>query len=440
MTGFGDRRSWWVALSASLTIILALTPSASAPGGDIIWVRQMGVLPADPYIGEMYGTGVAIDGSGEYVVGYTYSALPGHTIGKVCPGTCPDAFLLKYDTNGNLLWTGEEGSDRITFAWGVAVDGSGVYISGTVDGDLPGQTSMGGIDGFLIKYTLSGSGGLGTWLWMRQFGTPGTDNGFGVSVDATGVYVVGGTDGVFPGQTPVGGSDAFLVKYDTNGNSLWTRQFGTSADETAYSVAAGSSGVYLAGYTDGSFPGYTNAGLGDAFLGKYDANGNPVWTPRQLGTPGEDIAFGVAVDASGAYITGYVWGTLPGQTSAGSYDAFLRKYDNSGNILWTRQFGTSSPDVARGVAVSSTGVYVAGHTPGTFSGQQSAGGEDAFLRKYDTTGKLKWTSQFGTSADDEANGDAVGASGLYVAGSTRGAFPSQTLVGTVDAFVAKVQP
>src|SRR5262249_56504179 len=99
-----------------------------------------------------------------------------------------------------------------------------------------------------------------------------------------------------------------------------------------------------------------------------------------------DTAFGVAVDASGVYVAGETEGTLPGQASAGDVDAFVRKYDAAGNELWTRQFGTGRGDEAPGVAVGGSGVYAAGHPFRTLLGHASAGDVDAFVRKYDFAG------------------------------------------------------
>jgi hypothetical protein len=104
---------------------------------------------------------------------------------------------------------------------------------------------------------------------------------------------------------------------------------------------------------------------------------------RQFGTSDWDSAGGVAVDTSGVYVTGGTDGALPGQTSSGDYDAFVRKYDGSGNELWTRQFGSSYVDRARGVAVDGSGnAYVAGGTNDALPGQSSSGGLDAFLVKF----------------------------------------------------------
>src|SRR5439155_574707 len=147
---------------------------------------------------------------------------------------------------------------------------------------------------------------------------------------------------------------------------------------------------------------------------------------------------GVAVDATGnVYAAGSTYGTFVGQTSAGVVDAFVRKEERHGGEVWTRQFGTADSDKAFGVAVDATGnVYVAGETFGTFAGQTSAGGVDAFVRKYDPNGTEVWTQQFGTADFDKAFGVAVDATfNVYVAGETLGTFAGQTSAGVFDAFV-----
>ena len=69
--------------------------------------------------------------------------------------------------------------------------------------------------------------------------------------------------------------------------------------------------------------------------------------------------------------------------------------------LWTRQFGSSRSEVARGIAVDASGAYVGGKTEGALAGQASLGNGDAFVRKYDPEGKELWTRQFGSSAEDD---------------------------------------
>ena len=186
--------------------------------------------------------------------------------------------------------------------------------------------------------------------------------------------------GILPGQTWAGGDDAFVRKYDREGNEVWTRQFGTSTNESAHGVSVNSFGVYVAGWTHGIFPGQNSAGGVDAFVRKYDYTGTEIWT-NQFGTPTNDWVYGVSLDISGAYVAGATVGALPGQTNIGYFDAFARKYDHEGTEVWTHQFGTDAYDNAYGISVDSSVVYVAGETEGAFPGQTYLGSQDAFVAK-----------------------------------------------------------
>src|SRR5215813_1457159 len=150
----------------------------------------------------------------------------------------------------------------------------------------------------------------------------------------------------------------------------WTRQFGSSGSDEAHAVAVNATGVYVVGFTEGALPGQTMAKFTDAFARKYDAGGNEQWT-RQFGTASGTFGYGAAVNATSLYIVGETYDALPEQTSSGDTDAFVRKYDANGKELWTRQFGSSDLDFGRGVAVDANGVYVVGYTRGALPGQTS---------------------------------------------------------------------
>jgi hypothetical protein len=135
-------------------------------------------------------------------------------------------------------------------------------------------------------------------------------------------------------------------------------------------------------------------------------------------------------------------GALPGHTNLGGFDAFLRKYDSAGTVLWTQQFGTNTGDYASWVTVDGSGnAYVVGMTGGSMSGQAFAGANDAFVRKYDGTGVEQWTRLMGSSGDDYATTVSVETSGsLVLAGFTNGTLPGQISAGGDDAFVARIVP
>src|SRR5260370_865532 len=105
-------------------------------------------------------------------------------------------------------------------------------------------------------------------------------------------------------------------------------------------------------------------------------------------------------------------GALPGQISAGGInDAFVRKYDFGGNEQWIRQFGTAASEQAHGVTVNAGDIYISGTTTGVFPGQTSGGSYDVFLRKYDASATEVWTRQFGSLLNHQDVARAVDADG-----------------------------
>ena len=167
-----------------------------------------------------------------------------------------------------------------------------------------------------------------------------------------------------------------------------TKQFGTSSPDHAYGISTDIGGnVYVTGHTNGGLDGNTNAGSSDLFVVKYDNGGIKQWT-QQLGTYSSEFVHGIATDTSGnVYVTGYTWGGLGGNTNVGSDDLFVVKYDSEGIKQWVQQFGSSSPDHAYGISADTGGnVYVTGSTSGGLDGNTSAGSNDFFVVKYDSGG------------------------------------------------------
>jgi hypothetical protein len=250
-----------------------------------------------------------------------------------------------------------------------------VFVSGLTEGNLGGQNA-GGEDAFVAKYDAAGA-----LQWTRQLGTVATDRNFGISADGLGnVYISGHTQGNLAAAHAGGVFDAFLAKYDSTGALAWTRQLGSDQPDISYGISADSHGnVFITGTTGGDLGGPT-VGANGSFIAKYDATGARQWT-RQFSAAGAVYSSGVATDGLGnAYVTGLVYGNLGGP-SAGDDDAFVAKYDAAGNLVWTRQFGSATSDWALGVAVGAAGkVYIAGYTYGNLGGP-NAGVFDAFVAK-----------------------------------------------------------
>ena len=121
----------------------------------------------------------------------------------------------------------------------------------------------------------------------------------------------------------------------------WIRQIGSSHYDYARELEPdGSGGVFIAGFTDGDLAG-TSAGFRDAWIGHYSHAGDRTWI-RQIGTAGEDYAFGLASDEEGGVFVAGHFEVGPHDT-----DVWLARYDNAGNQQWSQMFGSNRSDTGR---------------------------------------------------------------------------------------------
>ena len=424
-------------LAALLIAGLAVLTLKAVSAQTELWARQFATSFVEDAIG------VTVDDAGSiYVVGKTGGVLAGQTRG----GGSTDAYVVKYDRDGDVLWIRQFGGVGADSAVAGAVDSVGnLYVVGQSPGELPGRLNVGGLSGaFVRKYT-----GDGDELWSRQFGNEVFAKANGVAVDPAGnVYVAGQAEGALPGQTHFGHNDAFVRAYDSSGNELWTRQFGAQGGDSALDVAVdGEGSAYVVGWSrrEVQRPAGPSGVEMIAFARKYDREGINIWDVR-FGGQGLAKANGAGVDEAGnLYVSGWISGALPGQVQVGETDPFLRKYDRNGVEVWTRQFGTAEEDRAEGIDVDGNGnLYVVGWTRGRFPGQAGLSEldifvrTDAFVSRFDSDGREQWTRQFGTKQPQLSQGVVADDSGnLYVVGQTAGRVFGESHHGTIDAFVVK---
>ena len=265
--------------------------------------------------------------------------------------------------------------------------------------------------------------------WIKLVGTDRTEFNYGTAVDPfANSFVTGMTEGALDGNPRFGEYDAFLSKFDATGIKLWSRQIGTTSRDESRGIAADSQGnSYITGYTRGRFETSTTYSDFDAFLSKYDPDGSLLWT-KYVGSHEDDKSYGVTVDhQDNVYITGKTENSLSGQ-NAGGNDAFIAKFNPEGTRIWTRQLGTYHNEGGLSVAADSLGnVFMSGYTTGAIDGNTGGGSGpfssplDAFLTKYDSAGTKLWTRQIGTIESDLSESVAIDSLGnSYITGYTRG--------------------
>ncbi len=237
-----------------------------------------------------------------YLSGYTM----GYGAGKF------DAFVVKVDADGRVLWAVAAGGSSYDYGW--AVD---TYLSynGTEYVIVAGQTkSYGSVGGSYdaLVFKLDSEGML---QWSLVFGTPVSDAINDVCVDQLdgSIYVVGYTK-----NTTTGKSDVLVAKISPSGELVWVKAFGGPENENAYSVAVDNDYVYVAGYTNSFITG--NLSEEDALLAILDKDTGDAVSLINFGGPDVEIAYGVAYDAEYVYLAGYT-----GSFSEGGKDFFQVK-------------------------------------------------------------------------------------------------------------------
>jgi hypothetical protein len=334
------------------------------PSPDTLWTRMYGGSGRD----EAYSIQQTDDG-GYIVAGFTSS------FGVDRAG---DFYLVKANSVGDTLWTRTYGGSLNDLAYSVQQTTDGGYI-------VAGATSSfsaGDYDMYLVK-----TDEFGDTLWTRSYGDTSQDWAWSVQRTDDGGYILAGHTASFG----AGDYDMYLVKTDDYGDTLWTRTYGGTEDEIAYSIRQTTDGGYIvAGYSE-SF----DADTADVYLVKLDDQGDTLWT-RTYGGSGGDGGYCVKQTDDGGYIlAGYTWSFGTGLSG----DIYLVKTDSQGDTLWTRTFGGSREDRAYSVQQSSDGGYIlAGYTLSS-----GASGYDFYLVKTDSHGDSLWTRTYGGDMDDYAS-------------------------------------
>ena len=467
-------------LAAAVLLLLTLgAPPVRAQPFDV--GRTLGGASSD------IGEAVAVDALGALYVAGTFEGTIdfGGGVTLTSAGDA-DAFLARFDAVGNAVWARRGGTSAFNdFGRDVVVDGLGaVYVAGffagvgnpaTFDGGANPDVTVGpanGFDAFVAKYDANGD-----LQWVQRNdsaqqtsgSTQDTGRSLALDPDGTGVYLAGDFQSTIGWDaqtiTSAGSTDAYLVKLDAaTGAVQWVRTGGGTESDAGYGVAVAAGGVTFGGEFEGvaTFGGAPLASRGedDVFVARYDDAGTLLWL-AQVGGSQDDFCRGVAADDAGAaYVGGAFEGSLlVGQdvlTSAGFTDVFVAKLDGTGAAVWGRRGGGDAFDFGQGLAADGQGVYLTGYVDSESSADVTFGPDDVvvpgrgftdgFVAAYRPNGVQRTVEVLGGSNQDEGNGiatspsgDVVGVTGAYRGTATLGSGggPTVTSNGSNDAFLAR---
>jgi hypothetical protein len=354
-------------LGLSWVMMWGATGVAQPP--DTMWTRTYGGT------GDEWARDIIQTTDGGYVIaGFTNSLGSGGE----------DAYVLKIDSAGDVVWSTTIGGAAEDRVYALDETNDGGFIAA-------GRTHSFGLDSadfYLVKLN-----GIGDTLWTRTYGGTGMERAYAVQQTRDEGYIIAGYTTSFG----AGLEDFYLVKTDSNGDTLWTRTYGGVGTDWAYSACQTDDGGYiLAGYT-------TPSEYGDAsvYLVKTDQAGDTLWTRaiRRNPTFYFDMAYYIQQTTDGGYIFA---GQTPDGGTISTADILIGKTDSQGNVEWIRNFGgNDDEDQAFQIKQTPDGCYI-------FVGYTycwGAGSMDVYLVKLDSSGTMLWSRTCGGISND--NGYAV---------------------------------
>lgn len=292
-------------------------------------------------------------------------------------------FIAKYDSNGNALWAKTADGLGNIDGNSIALDNNGnIVITGFFDSNNATfepitliNTKALYSDIFIVKYNTDGN-----VVWAKSAGSDYYDYSSGISTNSNGdIFVTGYFSGPVinfdsAALTNSGNDDVFIAKYDANGNIIWANSAIGTGDDSGAGISSDNNGnVFLTGFFASesiSFGSITLTGNGydNIFVVKYDAAGSVGWA-KFAGGDYNDEGMDISVDNSGnVFVVGefesntITFGSTTLTNSSVDYsDIFIAKYDNTGNIQWATSVGNNDDDYIGSVATDAFGkVYVTG--------------------------------------------------------------------------------
>lgn len=320
------------------------------------------------------------------------------------------AYLVKTDASGETLWSkdyGDRGSEE-AYCIQITHDGGYVFTGYSNSKDVKG-------DVYLVRADADGK-----LVWERTYGGLGIDGGNSVWETKDHGYIIAGETYSY-GQGTI---NAYLVRTDEKGDTLWTKVFGGNGIEQANCVQETNDGGFIVTGRTNSF----GAGDYDVYLIRTDNKGNKLWMQTFGGTGSEEGNSVLETNDGGFIISGYTR-----SYGKGGADVYLVKADKDGNQLWSKTFGGETDDYGKAAEQTHEGGYViVGHT------NSFGKGIEAYLIRTDEVGNQVWQHTYGEQSDDFGNSvDQTTDGGFVIGGSTVRASGGETAEKIKNVYLIK---
>jgi hypothetical protein len=421
--------------------------------GEIEWVKTFGGNEEDDVLS------VAKSADGSFAVLGFAQSMDGDVSGKT--STDSDYWVIKFSSEGEMLWnkvyggTDDDRGQKI-----IATNDGGFAILGfskSDDGDV--SINNGFHDYWVAK--LSASGDI---EWEKSFGYPGSDQGLSlIQTEDGGYFLVGfldvtasngeGNDPPGSGKTAGkaqntlhGVGEFWGIKLDASGNKEWSHYYGGTNNDRSFGVLQTDDGGFImVGHSESDDFDITDPqGSYDVWVVRIDNIGNMLWQ-KNFGGSGIEIGYSITATQDGNFI-------VVGDTRStdkdiseplGNADFWAIKFDPDGNMIWEKTYGGSGFESARSIKTLENGNFliVGSSRSSDMDLTENQGKNDCWAIIIDSAGDLKWQRSIGGSEIDVANEAIVlNDNSVILAGSSQssnGEIPENK--GSKDGLVIKLK-
>ena len=318
-----------------------------------------------------------------------------------------DLWVVKLNKCGSILWEQSFGGTGYETAKDIVQTADGGYLvlgeTNSADGDVVagyGSTR----DIWVLKLTPSGQ-----LQWQKRYGGTGLDVGNTIYALSDGNYLIAAStssnDGDITGNHGTAGyTDGLLLKIDPAGNKLWTRCFGGSRNDELMNIQVVNNKIYVTGYansTDGDIP--VNQKNYDVWLLATDLSGNKLFSKIYGGTQ-NDVAYSIAAGTNNTLtMAGYTTSNDGNVSGAkGSQDFWILNVDLNGNLKWQQTAGGTDAEFANTIINDSDGGYLIGGVSYSedIDVDDPKGQGDYWILKLNYIGHIQWKKNIGGKKND----------------------------------------